>query len=354
MYPALTLGSGSPEVITSIVNQVLSPITLRPASMWENLPLITTSLDVLGLMAFPVVSGSVSFNGVTRMGDFAYTGRTDVASVDCSVGSAGWLDPSHRPSAVKPFYAEEHCRTLAESSCTADDCLVRFAYGKDGNCMICGQLPFNASSADKTAQQSSNSDSVVISFERSRASITFNGQVDITAPDGVPVFAVTTGVPADLRLGHVFEYRTVFLPVKSLKNVAQTCVVRGSIDQRRQKADPTRARAFIFKENEGTLYGPGSSKVKSKGEVFLRSQDARLQLRGQLALVGMVPSPQSELSGTTSFGKFVWRGQLYETKEIEGQKSFEKRRSASSSKSMTVVNFAQARNCEKSPYLAII
>ena len=352
-FPALNLGTGTPEVVTPIVNEVLSPVSYRPPTRWENLPVVSTPLDVLGLMTLPVIAGTFSLRGVTTLGDLAYSARAEVKVVDCSATGAAWLDSRFRTSLTQPYFTENDCRGHAEASCTSDDCSVRFAYGKGGNCMPCAQLDLTSTSTERDAQHSSNSDSKVITWERHRPMIGFTGRADVTTPDSVPVFTVAIGAASDLRLGHIFEYRPVFLVSKTLKDVAKLSTVKGDEDQCRQKAVALGAKAYTFKDDECTFYGTGTGKVKPAGLGFEISTDARLQLRRELTLVGVVPSPQRELSGTTTFGKFIWRGKLHDAQEVQGLRSIEKRKSSATSKTMTLISFSHARNCEKAPILAI-
>ena len=44
-------------------------------------------------------------------------------------------------------------------------------------------------------------------------------------------------------------------------------------------------------------------------------------------MTGRVPTPQSELSGPTAFGRFVWNGVVYRTAEVDGRAFVGKRRS---------------------------
>ena len=354
-FPALTIGGVSGEDVTSVINQVIASVDAEPQPGWQAMRFMGRSLGAIGLLpgSLPVLTADISVPGLETDAGLGFSVIGTENSRDCSV-SSNWLPPTARPSQTAPYFQLDACRDLAAAQCPDDHCLVRFAYGGDGNCMICGQLPLNSSNNDRSRQEQGNVGSKVHTLERAKVQSTFGGDVKIKSDGDTLSFGISasaTGVPL---LGHVFEFRSIYEQTASLTEVFLDSTIRGDFDSCSAEGLRKGFKAFSLQEGECNFYTYGAGSLRSpKMTYYAISQKQRLQIRQGVTVHGAVPSPQSELSGSSSFGKFVWRGQVYDTAEIKGLKSMEKRRGPSSSAKFSYRPMAHSKLCEKGAHLAI-
>ena len=132
-----------------------------------------------------------------------------------------------------------------------------------------------------------------------------------------------------------------------------------------------RLSAWIFGELQGSgdirvpfcgLYEQGTCKFfkattgkPNAGGSYKVTPDQRLQLHSNIRVTGSVPTPQSELSGATAYGRFVWRGVVYQTDEVTYWEvsHFEKTRRRIKPRSSQILGFYHPKRCDKAPNLAV-
>lgn len=327
----LQIGSGTVADAEEILNEILGAVDVIPPPGWEQVPISGLSnapLESIGILSkgFPVLRGTVSVpSSSVRTGTSC---RQDgvVDSVDCSAKGASWLDPSRRLSTTPPYFSLEQCaRITAEMvDCEsilsiASGCNIRFALGNDGNCMPCNPL------APGGSDTSSNTASKVNEVTFTKAFVAFSGDVNV---ESTPL-GVTVSSPGDLRLGHLFDHRFIYQKKeRAPKNVIRTLIGPKRDCIREAQAASAEYVMYLPKEASGTcklMDGRLEDKVPDGAEGFGRSTNPRLQLKLGATMAANLPTPQSELSGHSKFGRFMWRGTVYSTSQVMGLQSITKK-----------------------------
>ena len=172
--------------------------------------------------------------------------------------------------------------------------------------------------APGSTDTSTNTASKVYEVTVTRALITFSGDVDVeSTPLGVTVLS-----SGDLRLGHLFDHRFIYqIHDRAPKNVVKSLLGSKKDCIREVQIASAEYVMYLPKESSGMcklMDGRLEEKAPDGAEGFARSTNFRLQLNLGATMVANLPAPQSELSGYSKFGRFIWRGTLYSTSQVMG------------------------------------
>ena len=235
-----------------------------------------------------------------------------------------WLPVHERPSHRPPFWPKEQCSDRSKEDVfnrcpVSGTCKGGYAYGpSDGNCMICS---LDSSGA---VPRSSNTGSRLYEFDLTQGVVAFDGEIQVTS--SATGYSVTSTVSPLPLLGHVFEYRPIYewtaeRPERNprLNFLGDPDVCRGYTQSGYNFLIAEDGRCKYYSATSGRPSALGSFKLTD-------ATDLRLQLRPGIVVTGTVPTPQSELSGFSSFGQFVWRGTIYRTADVDGRAFISKRR----------------------------
>jgi hypothetical protein len=201
-----------------------------------------------------------------------------------------------------------------------------------------------------SAQKTSNTGAKVVEFDLALGAVAFEGEIKVNrSPDGFSVTNSGTGTPL---LGHLFEYRQMYEWVAERPEGNPDYTARGNLDSCRSVTSGGYTFLTVTREGQCQFYSTATGKPNAAGSYKLTA-GVRLQLLPRVTVTATVPTPQSELSGATSFGRFVWRGAIYKTAEVDGRAFIGKRRSSSFASGVQLIGFAHPKQCEKAPDLAI-